>query len=443
MNAATATYDSRGLVLTQTRPDGASVTFRYDARGTLTSYTDEAGEETRFDTDALGRVTTIHYPDGTTEETRYENVTGAVSATKDRAGLWLSYQYDSGGRVSTVHLGEVADASPVAVRYTYDAAGRLQQVANADAAIEFGEYDHLGNPQVTRSIRYQFQSGVGEAPVKRDVHTQGHVWSVFGERTRWRMPAAGDELPDTEAGSDTSTSWLTWIDEERDGAGNARTRRQASAKSGEATGHLLTDTTWRGAGRPKSRKVFDTDGLGLLTSFFEYADGTGDVSGPKSGLLGEMSTQTADATVIAGSLSLRDGAMRVAAAKDLGLQRRGSVWSYDARGRLASAKLLTLAGTDVVQPATIDTLSAADFRFEREARPGRLTEPQRAAHARLRRDHRTPHRERHREPRRDRGPGTQLHLDRRAKDERRTLDDHLRRLRPRRAGGRRRAPDHL
>jgi RHS repeat-associated protein len=377
MNAATATYDSRGLVLTQTRPDGASVTFRYDARGTLTSYTDEVGEETRFDTDALGRVTTIHYPDGTTEETRYENVTGAVSATKDRAGLWLSYQYDSGGRVSTVHLGEVAEASPVAVRYTYDGAGRLQRVANADAAIEFGEYDHLGNPGVTRSIRYQFQSGVGEAPVKRDVHTQGHVWSVFGERTRWRMPAAGDELPDTEAGPDESLSWLTWIEEERDGAGNARTRRQASAKSGEATGHLLTDTTWRGAGRPKSRKIFGTSGTGLLTSFFEYADGTGDVSGPKSGLLGEMSTQTADAIVIAGSLSLRDGAMRIAGAKDLGLQRRGSLWSYDARGRLASAKILTLAGTEVPQPATIDTISAADFRSQRHARPGRLTDPQR------------------------------------------------------------------
>jgi RHS repeat-associated protein len=379
MSEAGATYDSRGLVVTRTRPDGAVARFTYDALGNLKTFTDESGEETGYDTDALGRTTAIRFADGTREEMRYENVTGAVLATRDRAGLWLSYGYDSGGRVESVHLGEDPAKAPIAVRYTYDGGGRVIRIANADAAIEFGDYDELGNPGLTRSVRYSGSTGLDDAPVTSDTHTEGHVWSVFSERTRWRMPAAGSTLP---AGTDAApdASWLTWIDEERDAAGNVRARRKATGATGTA-GTLLEDTTWRGSGRPDSRKLFTSTGADRLTSFFQYADGgtdADDVKGPASGLLGKMETQNADAIVIAGSLTLRDEAKRVAGAADLGLKRRGSLWTYDTRGRLATAKLLTLAGDEnAVQPVTTETLSAADFRELRDASPGRLTNPQR------------------------------------------------------------------
>ncbi|MCM2317215.1 MAG: hypothetical protein NDJ92_18880, partial [Thermoanaerobaculia bacterium] len=379
MAEAGATYDSRGLVVARTAPDGTVSRSTYDALGNLRKNTDESGEATEYDTDALGRVTAIRFADGTHEETRYENVTGAILATRDRAGLWLSYRYDNGGRVESVHLGEDPADAPIAVRYTYDGGGRVIRIANADAAIEFGNYDELGNPALTRSVRYSGSTGLGAAPVASDTHTQGHVWNVFGERTRWRMPAAGSALPTgSDQAPDVGGSWFTWIDEERDAAGNVRVRRNAPGATG-AVGTVLEDTIWRGAGRLDSRKLFKGNGAGLLTSYFEYADGgtaAGDVKGPASGLLGAMETQNADALLVAGSSTTRDGAKRLATAQDLGMSRRSSSWTYDDRGRLVTAMLLTLE-EGVGQPVTTETLSEADFRELRDAAPGRLTEPQR------------------------------------------------------------------
>src|SRR5438128_620696 len=66
-----------------------------------------------------------------------------------------------------------------------------------DGAVEYDDYDLLGRPHTTRSYRYAKGSGLTTAEV-RDVHTQNHEWNEFGERTRWRMPAAGNAAQVTE-----------------------------------------------------------------------------------------------------------------------------------------------------------------------------------------------------------------------------------------------------
>src|SRR5207244_8804729 len=106
-------FDSRGLAVSRTLADLNVQYLQYDERGVLHEYKDEEGKPTRYTTDSLGRVVTTEYVgDGTTEEVRYENLTGMVRARRDRAGQWLSYLYDSGGRVTEVHAGENPTVSP-------------------------------------------------------------------------------------------------------------------------------------------------------------------------------------------------------------------------------------------------------------------------------------------------------------------------------------------
>src|SRR5205823_3327078 len=125
------TFDSRGLPLVRTLPDRKAQHTQYDERGVVHQYQDEEGRLTHYSTDPLGRVITTGYVgDGTSEEVRYENLTGMVRARRDRAGQWISYAYDSGGRVIEVHAGENATTTPLLVQYQYDPAGRLTLVKN-------------------------------------------------------------------------------------------------------------------------------------------------------------------------------------------------------------------------------------------------------------------------------------------------------------------------
>ena len=52
---------------------------------------DESGaaNTTVYERDAIGRVTKVAYPDGTSEQTFYEELTGMVEKTQDRAGQWV------------------------------------------------------------------------------------------------------------------------------------------------------------------------------------------------------------------------------------------------------------------------------------------------------------------------------------------------------------------
>jgi YD repeat-containing protein len=155
-------YDARGLVLQETLQDGSTIRYSYDALGNLRERTDQSGEKTKYDVDALGRVTTVTYPDGTTEVTEYEAATGAVRATKNRAGQWRSFVFDGRGAIAEIHNVEqpaAGNAATMIERRTYDAGGRLQLVANRDGAIEYQDLDSLGRPRTTRSYRYRNGSG--------------------------------------------------------------------------------------------------------------------------------------------------------------------------------------------------------------------------------------------------------------------------------------------
>jgi len=229
MSAETAVYDSRSLVTERTLADGKKQRYLYDALGNLREYVDEAGESTFYDTDALGRTNKVRFADGTSEETTYENQTGMVSATRDRAGKWISYKYDDGGRVAALFDGPDPSTATKLLEYEYDTAGRLKLVKNKDAAVGYESYDLLGRPGITRAYRYAGESGlISATPAILDVHTQSHTWSIHdGERTAWRMPMAG---AGSIAADDAASKWLQTIGEDRDAGGNLIRQAKATGR---------------------------------------------------------------------------------------------------------------------------------------------------------------------------------------------------------------------
>ncbi len=126
---ATATFNPRGMKLTQADADMGNWTWTRNALGEVTALRDGKGQLIRFEYDALGRVTKRIAPDGT------ENWTwGSAAASKNigrLAGIAgpayaENFTYDSIGRPATRTI--VSDAS-YRYDYSYNALGLLDAIA--------------------------------------------------------------------------------------------------------------------------------------------------------------------------------------------------------------------------------------------------------------------------------------------------------------------------
>jgi RHS repeat-associated protein len=372
VDATTSKYDSRGLPFEQTLPDGHKVVQKFDALGNVRAYVDEDDKTTEYDVDDLGRVKKARFEDGTWEETRYENGTGVVEARRDRGGQWLSFTYDEAGRVASVFNGPSPSTGVELIRYSYDSAGRLHRVADKDSAVELDDFDMVGHPGTTRAIRYQNGSGLTGSSILLDVHTQAHRWSVFDERTRWRMPAAGSALPSAEP----DTPWRSWIDESYDGGGNLVRQREELSGSAPATGPTLVDAVGRGMGRLALRTRYLGASSDPLVTYFGYNDGLGipttpsvpnvpSVPGAASGMLGRTETRVGT-MARAGSEVTRDDGMRVATERDLGIEGRSSEFVYEPdRGRLVLS-VLEKPTSSTSGPGAASPLNETGFASRRE-----------------------------------------------------------------------------
>ncbi|AWV07645.1 type IV secretion protein Rhs [Lysobacter maris] len=182
-------YDSRGNVISQTRPDGSFLEFEYDDRDRLTVTRDPDGNEVRYTLDSIGnrwkeetfaadgtRVrtlsrefdmldriarqldaqnhTTVLVYDGRGRQTQITDALGrraeqsydALDRLKqsitDADGLQVgtSFHYDAAG-----NLRQVVDPKGLATSYQYDALGQLLQLDSPDTGTTIYTYDPAGN----------------------------------------------------------------------------------------------------------------------------------------------------------------------------------------------------------------------------------------------------------------------------------------------------------
>ncbi len=107
-------YDSMDRLVKTVYPDGSYEQTTFDEVGNVAAERDRFGEITSYSYDAYGRVTFIGYPDGTSEHNTYSSE-GLLETATDRQGVTLSYVYDDLGRNIEIH--NLSDGSYTEVQY--------------------------------------------------------------------------------------------------------------------------------------------------------------------------------------------------------------------------------------------------------------------------------------------------------------------------------------
>ena len=144
------TFDSRGLVLTDTDENQQTMTFTYDANGNVDTITDPEGHITRFVRDLAGNITTLIKGEGTIEQrTRimtYDDLNRLTSATDGTVNPPMLFRYDDQGNLEETELptGEIEFR-------TYEEQNRVVSIDNPRRGLTTFEYDPDGNLLETRN----------------------------------------------------------------------------------------------------------------------------------------------------------------------------------------------------------------------------------------------------------------------------------------------------
>ncbi|HEX2836340.1 MAG TPA: Ig-like domain-containing protein [Thermoanaerobaculia bacterium] len=322
----TYNYDSRGAVTDESLPGGDAVQYGYAASGALNNYVDPSSEATQVTSDNVGRPLVIRYKDGTSETITWEGP--RVKSITSREGRTQTFTYNNFNEVIQI----TGDGGAVLDDIAYDDAGRVRSWKNADALLEYSDFNYDGKPGRTALTRYR-------GGVALDRYEQTHTWNEHGERASFTMP--------TYSGFLSSRPWTAAITMTHDALGNV-TGMQRTMFGGSAAS-LLLQATYRNAMRPDRRTVTTTGGQSVVRDYSYDA---------ANGLLKQLAVSVGG-RIVAGSVVEYDGTQK-ARARLLAVSggERASEWSYDARSRLRSSSL----GVDESSTPHTDDLSSADFR---------------------------------------------------------------------------------
>jgi RHS repeat-associated protein len=137
-------YDNWGNLTQITDPLNNTTKFGYESNyGKIASFLDSLGNTTTYSYDAEGNLTTIVYPDNSSEEYSYDEY-GSLTSKKNRGDKTITYSHDAQGLLTSKSFPDANVTS-----YTYDIAGNLKSAENYTGVIRY-EYDALD--RVVRAI---------------------------------------------------------------------------------------------------------------------------------------------------------------------------------------------------------------------------------------------------------------------------------------------------
>ncbi len=154
------TYDGTGNLTSIIYPNSTTERFSYDSVGNLTGVTNRRGSNIAFGYNSLGQLTRKTYPDGRTIDYTYDaqgnlasatdSTTGAVVLSHDVRGYLTRIEYP-GGRWFTFEYNNTGQRirrtgqDGYILNYYYDPAGRLYRLTDGNGAeIVRYEYDAVG-----------------------------------------------------------------------------------------------------------------------------------------------------------------------------------------------------------------------------------------------------------------------------------------------------------
>jgi RHS repeat-associated protein len=216
------TYDSHGLLLTMTLPDGSLTSYAYDAHGNMLTATDANGT-IGMTYDTADRMTKISYPGGRSLTFAYDSA-GRRTQMVDQSGFTTNYGYDTNGNLSLVTDGTGA----LIASYTYDALNRLKRQDNGNDT--YTTYDYYPSGQVMHIVNYAPDGSVNSR-FDYTYDTLGHVATMTtlegvtiytydgdgqltgamlpdGRTLTYRYDAAGNRIVTLDSGG-TSTGYST------------------------------------------------------------------------------------------------------------------------------------------------------------------------------------------------------------------------------------------
>ena len=156
--SSSVTYNSIGLINSETDPLGNTATYEYDSFGNMISAVDPNGNKTIYGYDQIGRCSDITYPNGLKVEQKYDlsgNVTD-IRTEVDGKEIKYSYAYDKAGL-----LVSATDESGRKTSYSYDIAGRLVKVEDEFGNYSEYKYDCMGrileeSDNIGNSVKYEY-----------------------------------------------------------------------------------------------------------------------------------------------------------------------------------------------------------------------------------------------------------------------------------------------
>lgn len=255
----TNVYDTRGLVIQRTGPDGSPTTQSYDLAGRpfeTAQTVDGVVRRTRNVLDPGGRVTAVRVAANTPLEQAPATVTysnnGQVLTQTDAAGHVSTFCYDGFDRLierrypspttgtaptcASVAAGGTLPAGVTRERYTYAANGNLASVTLRDGRSIAFTYDSLGR---------MTKKDVPEAD--RDV---SYAYDLLGRRTQASLPGTNAAL---------SVAWAY------DKAGRVRTATGPYSRT--VTYNYDPGSGWMELQWPDAQRIrYTTDALGRVTT---------------------------------------------------------------------------------------------------------------------------------------------------------------------------------
>ena len=132
----TYTYDSRGRIISETRPGNSTVTYSYGSNGRTKTVSDN-GRQTTYTYDAIGNLKTVQAPQSSTVTHTYSS-NGGIKTTVSDGSTW-TFQYDDRGNRTVM-----TDPDAGTTTYTYDALGRETQRVDGRGVAFVTNYDYLG-----------------------------------------------------------------------------------------------------------------------------------------------------------------------------------------------------------------------------------------------------------------------------------------------------------
>ena len=274
-NVWSATYDSRGNMLSRTSPLGFIESWTYDVLNNPLTHVDARGNTTTMTYDAAGRQLTEVRPLGVNLAWSWNADGTLASSTNPRGGVSL-YTYDTSGNLAS-------QVSPLGLRttYAYDVSGRVVTITEprgnvaGATATNFQQkftYDATGNVLTTTDALGRLTSNVYDSAGRKtkttepDTGVTSYVYNAANELlsvtapnggvTNYQYDARG--LRTTETSPTGAVTTFAY-----DPAGRTVSRVEPRGNVSGGTPASFTSTfTYDGEGR----MLTSTDPLGRLTS---------------------------------------------------------------------------------------------------------------------------------------------------------------------------------